>query len=492
MKTKRIYRIILPLVLIFAGCTDVLDVKPVSSITSESFWNTKGDAESYLIGIYDKLRDITNTFLYGEDRGDTFEAGNIGPTSPAWAQSLSANAGSAWGGFSHNWAPFYNFVYHVNRLLKETENIEFSQPDKDRIMAEGYALRALIYFHMAKVWGDVPLIIEPTENADVELKARSPVSQVFDQINSDINMALGLFPEDDYVDKNRMSKPATYALLADVKIWTGKVLDGGNADFNAALNAIAQVEASGVQLLSNYRDVILTSNKKNDEIIFAIFFENYEQDAQYGRGLATRGENIAAADNFSECNYTDRNHARAVYAPSRKLMNLFAQNPGDTREPVAIIHALFTNPLTGTVDTMLTTFNKFRGKWYEDRYYDDDTPVYRFGDIVLLKAEALAALGRTAEAITELNKTRNRAQIGDYTGPTDQQSVEMEILDDRWRELVVENKRWYDLVRFHYGGTINIYNVVPNMSGKDGIPLYFPVHQSVLDNNDKITQTPGY
>jgi len=68
----------------------------------------------------------------------------------------------------------------------------------------------------------------------------------------------------------------------------------------------------------------------------------------------------------------------------------------------------------------------------------------------------------------------------------------MEILDDRWRELVVENKRWYDLVRFHYGGTINIYNVVPNMSGKDGIPLYFPVHQSVLDNNDKITQTPGY
>ena len=495
-KIKSIAASSLLIVFLFIGCTKTLDVIPVSTITSSGFWKAPDDSKAYLVGIYDKLRDITNTTYYGDDRGDSFDPGNIGPVSPAWAQSLSATSEPGWGGQGNSWANFYNCIYHLNRLLKETEHIEFHvEADKDRIMAEGYSLRALVYFQMARVWGDVPILLEPTENANVELKKRAPVSQVFDQINADINQALSLFPEEGFVDKNRMSKPATYALQADVKLWTAKVLGGGDADFNTALSAIAHVESSGVQLLPNYKDVFSSDNKKNDEIIFSIYFNRDEQGGQYGRSLGSRGDNVSQADNYDQLNITKANRARAVYQPSQKLQDLYKQNPGDTREPVAVIHALFTNPVTGTVDTLLTTFNKFRGTWWadaDDRYYDDDTPIYRFADIILLKAEALAALGRTNEAITELNKTRNRAGIGDYTGATDKQSVELEVLNERWRELVVENKRWFDLVRFNAEGVINIYNVVPNLKGKDGYPLYFPVSQDVLDNNPNITQTVGY
>ena len=129
---------------------------------------------------------------------------------------------------------------------------------------------------------------------------------------------------------------------------------------------------------------------------------------------------------------------------------------------------------------------------HEDRYFDNDIIVYRYADIILLKAEALAALGRIPEAVAELNKTRTRAGIGAYTGPMDQNSVERAILKERWRELFVELKRWYDLVRFHKGGTINIYEVVPNLNNNPEYPLYFPVSQEVLDNNPKIEQTEGY
>ena len=471
------------------ACTDFLEVKPKSDITSATFWNEAGDAEAYLIGIYDKLRDITNNTVYGEDRSDTFDPGYIGPTSEAWAQNLlPANTPS--------WAGDYNLIYHLNRLLLEIERLDFNDPaQKGQILAEAHGIRALQYFRLARVYGGVPIILEPIESVDVELVGRSSIDQVFQQINSDIEASLAAFPEAGFVDKNRISKPAVYALKADVKLWTAKVLGGGTADLDQALNAISQVEASGVQLLPEFSTIFSSDNKKNDEIIFSLYFNRDEQDGHFGLRLATRGDNITQADNFWDFNMSKANRARAVYQPSVKLMAMFKENPGDAREEASIIHAVYTNPDTGIKDTLITVFNKFRGTWWEDnddRYYDDDLILYRLGDIILLKAEALAAKGEIEAAITELNKTRNRAGIGDYAGTRDQQSVEQEILRERWRELNGELKRWWDLVRFHKAGTINIYDEVPNLNGKNGYPLYFPVSQTIMDINPLIDQTEGY
>ncbi|PHN05924.1 RagB/SusD family nutrient uptake outer membrane protein [Flavilitoribacter nigricans] len=471
------------------ACTDYLDVKPNSDITSASFWNEAGDAEAYLVGIYDRLRDITNNTVYGEDRADTFDPGYIGPTSEAWAQNLLANNAPSWSGD-------YNLIYHLNRLLLELERLNFNDQDrKDQILAEAHGIRALQYFRLARVYGGVPIVLNPIESVDVDLVGRSSVDQVFQQINSDIDASLAAFPEAGFEDKNRLSKPAVYALQADVKLWTAKVLKGGTADLDQALTAISQVEASGVTLLPEFSSIFSSDNKKNDEVIFSLYFNRDEQDGHYGLRLATRGDNITQADNFWDFNMSKANRARAVYQPSVKLMSLFKENPGDVREDASIIHAVYTNPDTGTKDTLITVFNKFRGTWWEDnddRYYDDDLILYRLGDIILLKAEALAAKGEIDAAITELNKTRNRAGIGDYEGPRDQASVEQEILRERWRELNGELKRWWDLIRFHEGGTINIYDEIPNLEGKDGYPLYFPVNQTIIDINPLIDQTPGY
>lgn len=474
---------LLVIAILITSCSDILDVEPTSSITSAGFWENSGDAETYLVGIYDQLRGLNNTTLYGEDRSDTFKTGDIGPVTEAWAQSLTADNVPSWTGF-------YNRIYHTNRLLSEIENIEFNdEEEKNRIKAQAHAIRALLYFRMAKIWGKIPIVTEPANDLNIinsGLKERAPIDEVFTQINNDINTALELFPDDGYFDKNRITKPATYALKADVKMWTAKVLDGGAEDLNVALDAIAQVEGSGVSLLNGYRDVFDVNNENNEEIIFSIYFEKEEQDAMYGYRLTTWGISIEDAVNKEEIAYTDRNHARAVYAPSQKLVNAYDEE-NDVRRAAAIVAAV-----TSTQDTILTSFNKFRGSMHEDRYFDNDLIVYRYADIILLKAEALAALDRISEAVEELNKTRNRAGLEAYAGAMDQNSVEREILKERWRELFVELKRWYDLVRFHEGGTINIYDEVPNLSDEQGYPLYFPVSQAVLDNNDLIEQTEGY
>ncbi|MDP4272475.1 MAG: RagB/SusD family nutrient uptake outer membrane protein, partial [Bacteroidota bacterium] len=106
-------------------------------------------------------------------------------------------------------------------------------------------------------------------------------------------------------------------------------------------------------------------------------------------------------------------------------------------------------------------------------------------------AEALAALNLPDEAVIELNKVRNRAAIGDYKGAKDKQSVEKEIFNERFRELWFELKRWPDIVRFHYGGTIDAYKIVPNLTGKT-IPLFFPIPAKEINVNSNLKQTEGY
>jgi len=471
------------------GCNDYLDVKPESSITSGSFWNSSDDCEAYLVGIYNRLRNtnILNTTLYSEDRGDSFQQGEIGPVTEAWAQSLDASTAPSWSGF-------YNLIYHINRLLTEVENISFSDQDEEnQLKAETYALRALAYFQMAKVWGDVPIVLTPTDDANVELSARADVNDVFTQINSDITTALSLFPDDGYDDKNHISKPATYALLADVKMWTGKVLGGGDTDFETALDAIDKVENSGVSLLDDYASIFSSTNKKNDEIIFSLYFDYAERYDMYAKTLCSWNINVTGAINYDDLPVggTIGGTPRHVYAPSEELKAAYAEYPEDVRTDVAMIDALIVTE--GDTTVLLTSENKFRGTVYtDDRYYDDDIIVYRLADIILLKAEALAALNRTSEAVSELNRIKERAGIPDYSGSTEKVAVEKEILNERWKELFLELKRYPDLVRFHYGGTINIYDQVPNLNGKDGYPLYFPVEQSVMDNNDLIEQTEGY
>jgi hypothetical protein len=468
--------IILCGIVLLNGCY-LLDVDTVSDMTNDDYWKSKGDVESHLFGTYTKLRDVLNSTYVLEDRSDSFEPGLEGGPSTAWSQNLTAQNG-------RSWLDYYTVIQHCNNLIKNAEPIGFGmQEEKDRLLAETYFIRAYMYFIILRAWGDAPIELEPTESDKKPQLHRSPVSDVLEQVLSDVNTAISLFPEETYKNgKSRASKPACYALKADALLWRAKVLGGTQQDYLDVIE-LADKVSMGLSLEGNFADIYGT--KKGKEVIFAIHFDVNEKSAQYSQALKPRDVFVEKAVNNALIPYA-KSGARSTYKPSAKLIQSFSEQ--DKRKDQTYIIAIdANNNVIGTFD------NKMRGTVAgADRSYDSDIVVYRLAEMIMFKAEAYAALGRTAEAVAEFNKIRDRAGTGSYTGAMDKASVEKEILDERLREFWLECKRWPDLLRFHFGSNINVYDQVPNLNNKRTLPLFFAIPLKDLDNNPNLEQTKGY
>ena len=466
------------------SCEEHLDVPPVSSITSASYWQGENDAASYLTGIYAEYRGLTNTHLYSERRADLLENG---PQAPLMANEFNHTLNVDVNG--RNWRGFYEVIHHCNLLLSKMDELEIGDND---IRAQALSLRALTYFGLIKAFGDVPLNLEPTLSVPDEMLARTPVAQIVTQIKSDIDDAVDLFSTDAIGNRITISKPAALAAQADIYMWNGRVLGGGDSDINVAINAINAIEASGAAtLLGNYADVFPVSNEKNAEILFSTYWEVDETGSNTMNDFGVRQDYLGGVDNIA-IHYPDVPHSgntglnQAYF--SAYLISLYDENLGDVRK------AANTMEVRSVVDDVWRTnlIIKFIGTWDGvNRTYDNDLIQYRWADMLLLRAEANNSVGARNEgaALADLNLVRGRAGIGDYTGASDQASLEDEILKERARELFLENKRWEDLIRSGKVTEMPSYNA---QRGDDMRYIYWPIDKDIMAQNDLLVQTPGY
>lgn len=468
------------------SCESILEIDPISEITMANYWKSESDVKGYLNGLYSDYRGMTSTTLYGEDRGDAMVSGVIGGISRSHQHELNEEYGL-------DWRTFYENIHHCNMIIKYAPGIDFAlENEKKRILAQAYTFRAKAYLTLTQMWGDVPIVLNPTESYDKESRpARSAASEVMKQILSDVQTAVDLFPETNIPDKNRISRPAALCLKAEALAWKYTVQKSNDKnDLTDAISALEEVEKCGVSMMDKYVDIFDVANKKNSEIIFSIYLKKDEYNNMYMSTLSmSAAAGLLTNDivNKEDIPYTNSTIARHVYAPSPRLISLFSDK--DNRASSAYINAVNSK---GAV--VFTSQNKFRGTAYtDDRYYDNDIVVYRLGEVKLLKAELLCYLGgdNVQKAIDAMFSTRNRAGIGVYTGSTDQKVVQKEILDERGRELCFELKRWPDLMRAHHAGTIDIYSYIPNLIGKS-TPLYFPILRKMIDLNPNLEQTDGY
>ena len=271
------------LVIASSGCEKILEVTPQSSITEEVYFKNEGDFEPYVTGIYTQLRTLQNNVTYGTERSEELISAQNSRFTVAWTHTLSPTSGAV------NYDVYYRAIGHCNLLLERIKDFEFTvnPASKNRIIAETYALRAFFYFQLTRIIKDAPLMLKAVVDENVELLPRSPAVQVVAQIISDLDSASLLlktnpsFSPTLYPSKYRFAYGSVMAMKADVKMWSGKVLGGGAADFNAAIAAINEVELSGVTLNADFKNVVGLRAPSNPEIIFSAYFNRDETSNNY-------------------------------------------------------------------------------------------------------------------------------------------------------------------------------------------------------------------
>lgn len=497
------YIYIIVAVVVFNSCSNQLDLVAPSQLTASGFWNTEEGATTAHTGLYADLRDQAgNLWLLGEMRSDiwggrTFES----PNNVSLIESNITVSTAPFGG----WAGLYTNIHRINDFLINVPNVSFTnETDKNHMLGEAYGLRALYYYTLLKTWGDVPIILEPLTTVDPStlVKERSSQNDVMAQIKSDLAASLSAFGSDNSFfegQKIYWSKAATLALKGDVYIWSGNVLGGGNADFTEAKTALQQIASLGVSLEPSISNLWGVENENNDEFIFAIQYKRDEASNIYN---SLTGRTTEINPTFNDMGGSMSNFVIAGanrYGQSEKTISLLDDN-NDSRKDATFIRLYVDDnggagyPTYNESKYFGSVFNKFLGQVSgTERIFENDIPIYRYADVVLLLAEAKNLLNEDPSG--EINQIRQRAYGANYVPGIHayingtQTANANAILDERYKEFIGEGKRWWDLRR---AGNSFVFANVSFLSPGDEHLLLLPITTDMIGRNPSLVQTPGY
>lgn len=453
---------------ILSACSDNLDLVPLTDKAADSFYSNEAEIESAINGVYAQLQ---NGELYGLD---LIGVGEVSGEDSF--EEIAANDGGRFGqldDFSTNaqndlvadvWRESYEGIQRTNVVLNRISEIEFSNASvKASRTAEVKFVRALLYFNLVRLYGDVPLVTEETTNpSDFFGQGRTPAAQIWSQIEKDLNEAIADLPATK--SAGRPAKGAAQALLADVQMNQG--------NYGAAVSNLAAVVSSGVyDLVPSTADVFSLANEGNKEVVFEI---------QFASGLNGNTEGSPAATQFRPSGTAA--NAKGHNLPFTDFVNSFEAN--DTRR-TDYVGQSSANPFFFSTKYAVSATGVNDG--------GSDYYVIRYADVVLKYAEALNETGNTSEAANQLNKVRNRAGLGNTTATTQAEmrdAIEME----RRFEFIGEGHRWFDLKRT--GKAVETMNKWFAETGKNVVinqnNLILPVPQSQIDTDPAITQNTGY
>lgn len=486
---KKYFAITLSLMMGWA-CTETLEVNPTSVITTNSFWQSENDAEGALMGMYVELRSLAQGLhQLGEHRSEVLSPGLFGEG----VFILHRNQMNADTPGHPDWSGFYRVINTANLILKYVPDITFSNESRKNLMlAQAHAMRAYVYFVMTRTWGGLIIREEPTEGfgADVTQRERSPQSQVFQLIKQDIEEALQLFPDNGFtIGRSVWSRPATNALKGEVYLWTARQLEGGTEDFQTALAALEEVDQADVGLLDDFQDVFDFENKGNREILLSI----RHQDLEPGNYLWFMWIIGAAAPSNIDQETRDKifpiGGGQGLMVTSDLVRNQFEAE--DARRDASFFE-IYTINENGGREYLTNIQQKFQGTIIGgNRVFLSDPILYRYADVLLMKAEAKNALGMDPAA--EINQIRQRAYGDQFPGREfvyqGKEANDEVILKERLLELLHEGKRWWDLVRF--GKAFELVPALQEREGEDHL-LLFPISNTVLSQEPLVEQNPGF
>lgn len=361
----------------------------------------------------------------------------------------------------------------------------------NRSLGEAYFLRAHYYYILVRMFGGVPLILTPHKADESTDVARNTLDECYAQIIEDCRQAIELLPEKSTysgTDYNRVSKDAALTMLADVYL-TYKPSE----HYADVVSLCGQVEALGYDLSKyEYADNFGIAAKNSQEALFTV---GYSGSTQYDFW----GGNCQSSWLSTFMGPRNSGMVAGSYGwnqPTEEFMSQYED--GDLRKDVTVFYE-------GCPDFDGISYKKsWSNTGYNVRKFlvtKSDSPeyntnpanfvVYRFAHVLLMKAEALNAQGKQAEAIVPLNKVRSRAGLSPVASGKSQSDLREIILHERRMEFAFEGYRWFDLIRIDNGQyAINFLKSIGKTATKERLLLPIPLTE--MDSNSLMEQNPGY
>lgn len=469
----------------FSSCSDFLEQNPQTDLSENDFYKTADDILSAVNGAYSSLQEgdiYGNWYVFGEIPSDNTRnqlSGSV-TTQNEFDQFYIDTQNSMIANF---WKAAYKVINRTNTILGRIDGIEINTELANRYKLECKFIRALMYFNLVRVYGDVPLVLKEISISESYDILREPKENVYNQIIADLKEAQDLPVSYSTAEDGRATQGAAKALLANVYMTLHKYAE--------AETILAEIINSGqYSLLENtpgslnidgYKNVFSPVNHNSKEGIFEIQFlkGGYGEGSNYANNFAPEnsGTNVVAVGG------TDGNNI-----PEMDIYNAYEE--GDLRRDFSMSLGYYDNRKNNEwVESRYVC--KFMDVPYQNNDASNNYPVIRYADVILMYAEALNQNGKTAEACKYLNMTRRRGfgYQTTETSPVDLQTTDkaqfaLMVEQERRVELAFENHRWFDLIRT--GRAVEVMRSKGFSLNETN--LICPIPQKQIDVNPKLTQ----
>ncbi|MFC5282772.1 RagB/SusD family nutrient uptake outer membrane protein [Pedobacter alpinus] len=474
-----------------------------------AIWSSEGSVQMHLNRAYDVCMPAFPFHLIPDRYGVHLASDeNFFPDADQWARNALGMAtdlgnhdvrytGNQYQGNAGN--NRYFDIARCNNAIKFIPEGTMPQALKNRFLGQYYALRAMVYFEMVKVYGGVPMVLEPLDPVNIgSIKGRASARECFQVIISDLDNAMTMLQGvvwDDATERGKINRVAAAALKAKVLMyWASPQFNPLNdpkhpydaARWQTALEANKEAYdiavAAGHRLLPNYADIFRVEGTPNTEAIlvrtYANNIERRGHDAEYRSRPSSEGG--SPYQGF-------RATTKLLDAYPMKDGNPIGQSGSYTYDPVmfwqnrdprfeATIAYNGSNwPLSGNMSRKQWAYNTainegtVRGVYCKRfttpslspgvvRYQGNiggngmDWIEIRFAEVMLNYAECLAATNSPDLAKNLIRELRQRAGIeagtNDYgLGNVSGVALQDLILNERMIEFAFENKRNSDLRR---------------------------------------------
>ena len=500
------------------SCKKFLDQQPISTVSPDRFWKDRNDATTWMAGVYNQFQTTlrTNWFEWGEVRADNVRVGGTGNAQLTMiTNTLSANDADI--NTTTRWTDLYTTISLCNYGIKYlpdmiSKNIEGAAATYRDYLGQCYGMRALMYFYALRVWGRVPLHTEPIESLSQPTELpRSPIADVKKRILDDITESLKIIGNV-LTQKYYLQRGAIYALQTDVHMWFQEY----DLALAASQNFMNTVGANNwVSNITEWKNIFLDP-VTSKETVFNMYWSSIE-----------RGGGVGVCQKLGSSSNT--NQYEVVTSIWQELKDRVDPVTGKSSDGRYWAYwdtvSYFTPQLYDDAVAQLGKFFPWRqgtapGAGFTLQGNSDceaKIPIYRFADIMLLRAEALNQKAQHQAALDIVNRVRSRvgynvqAKLTDYVGVPDlKKAIERTILKERQLELLGEGKRWFDMMRigkiydFSNAGYEYLTEIMnPILTTRTGAILFqdinmgrilFPINSDMFNANLKLVgdQNPPY